>query len=92
MDNTVTVTEFSENLADYIDRVADRGESFVLMRDGKAIAEIRPVAARMRLGDLPELFRTLPRLSKQEANEFARDTEEARDRLGEKELRDPWDR
>ena len=57
------MTEVARHLAEYINRVAYRGECFVLMRGTKPIAELRPVPAGKRLADLPALCATLPPLS-----------------------------
>ena len=63
MSQTLTVTEVARHFAEYINRVAYRGECFVLVRGNKPIAELRPVPAGKRLTDLPTLFATLPHLS-----------------------------
>jgi antitoxin (DNA-binding transcriptional repressor) of toxin-antitoxin stability system len=63
MSQTLTVTEIARHFAEYINRVAYRGEHFVLMRGNKPIAELRPVLAGKRLADLPALCASLPHLS-----------------------------
>jgi len=50
------VTEAARNFAEYINRVAYRGERFVLTRGGKGVAELRPLVAGRRLGHVPELI------------------------------------
>jgi antitoxin (DNA-binding transcriptional repressor) of toxin-antitoxin stability system len=91
MKQHVTVTEVFRNFADYINRVAYRGEEFVLVRGGKAVAELSPVPTGVRLGDLPSLLASLPRLSEEDAEEFARDLERAREELNRIPVRDPWE-
>jgi antitoxin (DNA-binding transcriptional repressor) of toxin-antitoxin stability system len=90
MSKMTTVTEALRNFSDYVNRVAYRGERFVLVRGGKPVAELAPVATGVRLGDLPELLASLPRLSDGEAKEFADDVDRARSELDKSELRDPW--
>jgi len=85
-----TVTEVLRNFSDYINRVAYRGERFVLVRGGRPVAELTPLPSGTRLGDLPDLLESLPRLSPDEAEAFAGDLERARDELLEHEPRDPW--
>lgn len=68
-----TVTDVLRHFADYINRVAYRGESFVLLRGGKPIAHLSPVPSGGRLGDLPALLASLPRLTENDAREFADD-------------------
>ena len=88
---TLSVTEVARNFAEYINRVAYRGERFLLMRGGKPVAELRPVPAGKRAGDLPELLASLPRLSEAEAGAFAAELEQARRERSSTPLGDPWD-
>jgi hypothetical protein len=60
--NTVSVTEFVRAFAEYINRVAYRGESFVLVRGKKELAEVRPAVHGRRLAELPKALGNLPRL------------------------------
>ncbi|MFH0795224.1 MAG: hypothetical protein V2A74_14465, partial [bacterium] len=75
----------------YVNRVAYRQESFVLRRGKKAIAELRPVTSARRLGDLPEIFKALAKLSPQEARSFASEIRKARKSLPPEKPRDPWE-
>jgi antitoxin (DNA-binding transcriptional repressor) of toxin-antitoxin stability system len=86
-----SVTEVARNFAEYINRVAFRGERFVLMRGKKAVAELRPVPSGKRLGDLPELMSSLPRLGADEAERLAIDLERVQAELRERSPRDPWE-
>lgn len=88
MNEARSVTEVARGFAEYINRVAYRGESFVLMRGNKPVAELSPVPVGKRLGELPGLLSSLPRLSEAEAKEFGDDLDEARDSLSA--ARDPW--
>lgn len=84
-----SVTDVARNFADYINRVAFRGERFTLTRSGRPVAELAPVPRGERAGDLPALLASLPRLGEEEAEAFGADLATAREALGE--LRDPWD-
>lgn len=85
-----SVTEVARNFAEYINRVAFRGERFTLMRGSKPVAELRPVPAGKRLGELPALLASLPRLSPEDASALTEDLEATRADLREQPLRDPW--
>jgi len=87
---TLTVTEAVRHFSDYVSRVAYRHESFVLCKGKRPVAELRPLPTGRRLGDLPGILRSLPRLSKTDASAFAADIEAARDALAADDLRDPW--
>ncbi len=87
---SASVTEVARNFADYINRVAFRGERFILMRGNKPVAELRPVPAARYLGELPALLASLPRLSSEEASAFAENLEVARREIAEQPLHDPW--
>lgn len=86
-----TVTEVARNFAEYINRVAYRGEHFVLMRGKRPVAELRPVPAGRRLGELPELLSSLPRLSAEDLDSLAVDLERAREEISRVPVRDPWE-
>ena len=89
MSSRPTVHEVAQNFSEYIDRVR-RGERFELMRGGKPVAELRPVTAARRLGELPEIMASLPHLSPEDLETFESDLVEARDKLSRAPARDPW--
>lgn len=91
MSNRRSVTDVARNFAEYVNRVAYRGERFVLMKGRKPVAELRPVPGGRTLGDLAELLASLPQLTDDEAASFARDIEDARLGTSITELRDPWE-
>jgi antitoxin (DNA-binding transcriptional repressor) of toxin-antitoxin stability system len=85
-----SVTEVARNFAEYVNRVAFRGERFVLMRGKKPVAELGPVVAGRRLRELPELLASLPRLSAEDADLLAKELGRASSELQGEDLRDPW--
>jgi antitoxin (DNA-binding transcriptional repressor) of toxin-antitoxin stability system len=87
----LSVTEVVRNFSDYLNRVAYRGESFILNRGGKAVAELRPLPKGTRLGDLPEILASLPRLSETEMKAYADDLRKIRESVAEEDHRDPWE-
>lgn len=91
MANTLTVTEMSRRFAEYINRVVYRGESFVLTRGNKPIAEIRPLPKGRKLSELPGILASLPHLTPEEAEAFGKDIDEAREELNKIGVRDPWE-
>ncbi|MBM3493972.1 MAG: type II toxin-antitoxin system Phd/YefM family antitoxin [Armatimonadetes bacterium] len=86
----VTVTDVARNLADYLNRVAYRGESFILTRGKRPVAELRPAPIGLPLRELPELMAGLPQLGEADANDFAIELEAARKELDAVELCNPW--
>lgn len=88
---SASVTEVIRNFADYINRVAYRRERFILVRGGKPVAELSPVPAGTRLGDLPALLESLPRLSPEEAEAFDEDLARARSELEAHPPEDAWE-
>ncbi|HEX6749048.1 MAG TPA: hypothetical protein VF092_17245 [Longimicrobium sp.] len=91
MSKSASVTDVARNFSDYINRVAHRGERFVLMRGGKAVAELRPVPTGRRVSELAEIFASLPRLGADEAEAFGRDIDAAREEQNSVPVRDPWE-
>lgn len=88
---TASVTEVSRNFAEFVNRVSYLGERYTLVRGGKAVAELGPVARGVPIRDIPAVFAGLPRLTPAEAEAFAGDLEAARDGLRALEPRDPWE-
>ena len=91
MKGTISVTEAVRNFADFINRVAYRGEHFVLERGGRPVARLVPVPQAGRLGDLRELLAEVPALGKEEAESFAHDMEDASGGLPPLEETDRWE-
>jgi len=85
----VSVTQAARHFADYINRVVYRGDRFLLLRGNRPVAELGPVPAARRLGDLPTIMAALPRLTAEEAEGFARDIEASRVELAHAGVRDP---
>ena len=75
---SLSVTEMVRRFSDYVNRVAYRGERFILLRGRKPVAELRPIPTGMLLGELEAVLRSLPSLSADEAEDFAADIEAAR--------------
>lgn len=88
---TASVTEVARNFADYVNRVSYLGERVILTRGGKPVAELGPVTRGVPIRDIPALFASLPRLTPEEAEEFGRDLDAAREELNRLEVRDPWE-
>jgi antitoxin (DNA-binding transcriptional repressor) of toxin-antitoxin stability system len=89
--STITITEIARNFADYINRVAYRGESFILIRGKKAVAELRPVPLGKKLGEIEHVLKSLPKLSPQEYEDFVRDLKTIRKLSNKETLKDPWE-
>ena len=88
---TITVTEMARKFADYINRVAYRGESFVLVKGNKAMAEIHPPRKRAKISDLANFFANGPYLHPDDVEQFAKDIEDARNSAPVEDY-DPWER
>jgi len=86
-----TVSEVARNFSEYIDRVVDRGERFLVMKDRKPVAELGPIQGEgLRLRDLPQLLTSLPRLAPEDVAAFESDLTQARRELESLPPRDPW--
>jgi len=91
MTSTLTVTEMARKFADYINRVAYRGDRFILTRGNKPVAEIRPLPRKLTGREFAEIWKSLPHLTPEEAEEFGRDIDAAREELNKIPIRDPWE-
>ena len=85
----ISITHLARNLADIVNRVAYRGERFVVLRGNRPVVELVPPALGRRLGDLPAVLADLPHLGDDEAERLGRDVDEARADLGAA-TEDPW--
>lgn len=86
---TMTITHLARNLADVVNRVLYRGERFVVVRGNRPVVELSPPPLGRRLGDLPGVLATLPRLDSEDAEAMAAELDAARDELGVTDG-DPW--
>lgn len=85
-----TTTEVARNFADFINRVAYRGERFTLIRGNKPVAELRPVVSGRRLRELPAILESLPHLSPEDRESYSEAVAEVQRTTREERLRDPW--
>ncbi len=91
MSKTITITEMSRSLADLMNRVAYRGESFTVIRGKKVMAEINPPKKVAKITDLAKFFADGPHLHPDDVEQFAKDVEEARRSVPVEDY-DPWER
>ena len=91
MPKKLTATEASRNFSEVLARVHLRGESFLLTRHGRIIAQLSLPDIRkvVRFGQLAEVLAQLPRLKPDDAALFQRDLTTARSKLAPPG--DPWD-
>ena len=87
----LSVTDVARHFSEYINRVAYKGERFVLLKSGREVAELKPVPAGRRLSDLAALLKTSAKLTPDEAESFERDMESARAEMNKAEVQNPWD-
>jgi len=71
--NEITITELSRNLSDFINRATYRGESFSIIRGGKAVAQITPAPTGVKVKDLRAVFASLPSLHPEDIENFDKD-------------------
>ncbi len=87
---SISVTEMVRGFSEYVNRVVYRQERFILLKGRKPVAELRPVASGVRLSELEEALRSLPRLGPEEAEAFAADLDAARGELPSLGPEDAW--
>ncbi len=86
----ISITEVARHFSEWINRVAYLGESFLLLRGKKPVAELRPVMNGKKLSELSMILRTLPRLTKEEAADFYEDLKSSRNKRSKEKLQNPW--
>ncbi|MBI4311690.1 MAG: type II toxin-antitoxin system prevent-host-death family antitoxin [Chloroflexi bacterium] len=63
MQTRITATELARNLSDILNRVRYKGEKFIVVRNGEAVASIEPPSPpkQITLGEFLELLKTFPK-------------------------------
>ena len=80
----ITVAEAARNLSEVVDRVYHRGEATTLIRSGRPVARIVPVAPGECTGRvLAERLKSTGRFTSEEARDFERDIRGARAELNQ---------
>lgn len=87
----LSVTDVARNFSEYINRVAYKGDCFVLLKSGREVAELKPVPKGRRLSELAALLKKSSTLTSDEAESFEKDIDAARADMNKEELRNPWD-
>lgn len=91
MSTKVSVSDVVRNFSDYMNRVVYKHENFILIRGKKCIAEIKPVNTWKSVKELSSVFKSLPRLSSHELDDYESDLNEVKNKLSEQRLNDPWE-
>jgi len=85
---TANVTDVTRHFSEYLNRAAYAGESFVIVRGGRALAELKPLPRSKRISELASILSSLPKLSEVEKRGFKSDLVKIRKSVaGEK---NPW--
>ena len=87
--STATVTDVARHFSDYLNRTAYAGESFILVRGGKPLAELKPIVRPKTLSELSDVLASLPSLSETETENFRKDLVQVRKSVGKEG--NPWD-
>ena len=90
MQKTISITEIVRNFSDFINRVAYRGDSFLLMRGRLKVAELRPVPRGCTVKDLQQFLESAAWLNSDELGSFKKDLTEIRNSTKKEKLKDPW--
>jgi len=89
-ETTIPVTDAAKDFLRVLDCVERKGETAVIMRDGKRVATISPVPDRaLTCAELADRWPHLERLAPDEANAFADDIEQSHASL--LPIRPAWD-
>ncbi|HAE37883.1 MAG TPA: antitoxin [Candidatus Riflebacteria bacterium] len=92
MKTSLSVTDTARNFSDIINRVAYKGERFILLKGKKAVAEISPVKTGRPLSELQGVLDSLPDLPADELEEFATDLDLIRGLCQKNDgVTDPWE-
>lgn len=82
----ITATEASRSFSRVLDQAEHGGESFIIERNGRPVAELRPAPRGSTIGDLVAFLRDAPLPDP----DFRRDMLEIIERSSRDVGRDPW--
>ena len=82
----ISATEASRSFSRVLDQAEHGGESFIIERNGRAVAELRPAPTSSTVGDLIEFLRDVPLPDP----DFRGDLLEIIDQSSREVARDPW--
>jgi hypothetical protein len=85
-----TVTELARDFSHFVNRVAYKHNSIILLRGKKEVAELRPIVSGLPISDFANLMDSLPHLSEPELEAFSTDLKVVRDSMNDEPVRDPW--
>ena len=92
MKRILSVTEAARNFSDLINRAFYKGESSLLLRSGQPVASLVPVTPEAITGsELADIWGSLPHLSQEEAEEFGKDIDDAREAANQPPEDPSWD-
>ena len=69
----ISVSDAARKLPHVVDRVVSKGEQFLLIKGKKPVARLVPVIKSKTLRELPEIIAHLPKMSKEELDDFEND-------------------
>ena len=82
----ISATEASRSFSRVLDQAEHGGESFIIERNGRAVAELRPAPRRSTVGDLVTFLRDMPLPDP----DFRADMLEIIEQSSRDVARDPW--
>ena len=91
MSRSISIDEAAGRLESVVNDITTTGEAVVLTKGGKPVAELRATPRTARLSELRDVLEAGPRLTPQEAADFARDVEAAQAMMNTQLPRDPWE-
>jgi antitoxin (DNA-binding transcriptional repressor) of toxin-antitoxin stability system len=80
-ETAIPVAEAARDFLRLLDLVERKRESAILLREGRPVATLSPIATTLNCAELAERWPQLEKLSPDEANDFADDVERARANL-----------
>jgi antitoxin (DNA-binding transcriptional repressor) of toxin-antitoxin stability system len=91
MSESISIDDFPLHIRERLEKAVQQAETITLTDNDRPVAEIRPVPTALKVKHLAELFRNLPHLTPEEADDFGRDLEEIRRSSGPLPSTDPWE-
>jgi hypothetical protein len=91
MSESISIDDFPPHIRARLEQAVRDAATITLTDQDRAVAEIRPLATSLKVKQLADVLRSLPRLAPDDAEIFGRDVEEARRAIGPLPSTDPWE-
>jgi hypothetical protein len=91
MSESISIDDFPPHVRERLKQAVRDAATITLTDQDRPVAEFRPLAMSLKVKQLADVLRSLPRLAPDDADVFSRDVAAARRAIGPLPSNDPWE-